>query len=172
MNWELSRIRVSSPKTEHHEGRASRTIPLFPELVPYLHECFERAEPGTDHVIMKYRGGRANLRTHLIKIVERAELEMWGKPFQNLRSTRETELAETFSMHVVCRWIGNSSPVAAKHYLQLTDEHFDRAISVGVEQGVAHNAAHCAPNMAHPEVAGGYPSTPDVGISASFELQI
>ncbi len=30
-------------------------------------------------------------------------------------------------MHVVCRWIGNSQPVAAKHYLQLTDEHFERA---------------------------------------------
>jgi len=30
-------------------------------------------------------------------------------------------------MHVVCAWIGNSQPVAAKHYLQLTDEHFRKA---------------------------------------------
>ena len=27
-------------------------------------------------------------------------------------------------MHVVCAWIGNSQPVAAKHYLQVTEEHF------------------------------------------------
>jgi hypothetical protein len=32
-------------------------------------------------------------------------------------------------MHVVCTWIGNSQPVAAKHYLQVTDEHFEKAAS-------------------------------------------
>ena len=30
-------------------------------------------------------------------------------------------------MHVVCEWIGNSQAVAAKHYLQTTDEHFEQA---------------------------------------------
>ena len=30
-------------------------------------------------------------------------------------------------MHVVCPWIGNSQAVAAKHYLQVTDEHFRQA---------------------------------------------
>ena len=30
-------------------------------------------------------------------------------------------------MHVVCAWIGNSAAVAAKHYLQVTDEHFEQA---------------------------------------------
>ena len=30
-------------------------------------------------------------------------------------------------MHVVCAWIGNSQPIAAKHYLQVTCEHFERA---------------------------------------------
>jgi hypothetical protein len=34
---------------------------------------------------------------------------------------RETELAESFPMHVVCEWIGNSAAIAAKHYLQVTD---------------------------------------------------
>ena len=37
-------------------------------------------------------------------------------------------------MHVVCKWIGNSQPVATEHYLQLTDEHFDRAIRVGMRR--------------------------------------
>jgi hypothetical protein len=31
-------------------------------------------------------------------------------------------------MHVVCAWIGNSQAVAAKHYLQTTDEHFEKAL--------------------------------------------
>jgi len=37
-------------------------------------------------------------------------------------------LAAEFPMHVVCRLMGNSRPVAAKHYLQLTDEHFSKAV--------------------------------------------
>lgn len=50
------------------------------------------------------------------------------KLFQNLRSTRETELAETWPEHVVCAWIGNTVAIARKHYLQVTDEHFEQAV--------------------------------------------
>ena len=63
--------------------------------------------------------------------IRRAGLEPWPKVFRNLRSTRETELAESFPMHVVCKWMGNSQRVAAAHCLQMTDEHFDRAVSGG-----------------------------------------
>ena len=61
----------------------------------------------------------------------RAGLEPWIKPFQNLRSTRETELVEQFPVHVVCYWLGNSEKVAKAHYLQVTDEHFQRATRQG-----------------------------------------
>jgi len=47
--------------------------------------------------------------------------------FQNLRSSRETELTQKFPLHVVCAWMGNSQAVAAKHYLQVTDDHFKAA---------------------------------------------
>ena len=63
-----------------------------------------------------------NLRTQLKRIIRRAGFTPWPKLFQNLRSTRETELTEQYPLHVVCAWIGNSQPVAAKHYLQVTDE--------------------------------------------------
>jgi len=139
VNWEHNRIRVPSPKTEHHEGGASRVIPLFPEIRPHLLEVFDIAEPGTEHVITRYRDSNANLRTHLHRIIRKAGLEPWPKTFQNLRSTRETELAEEFPIHVVCKWIGNSHPVAAKHYLQMTDEHFERAVTG--EPVAAQNAA-------------------------------
>ena len=85
--------------------------------------------PGTQHVITHYRDLNVNLRAQLERIIRRAGLEVWPKLFQNLRSTRETELTEEFPMHLLCKWIGNSQPVAAQHYLQLTDEHFDRAVS-------------------------------------------
>lgn len=127
VDWERGRLRVPSPKTEHHDGKGYRWIPVFPELRPHLDAAFDAAKPGTEHVITRYRDANANLRTQFNRIVRKAGLEPWQKPFQNLRSTRETELSETFPMHVVCAWIGNSEAVAKKHYLQVTDEHFERA---------------------------------------------
>ncbi len=121
------RMTVRSPKTEHHPGGASRVVPIFPELRPYLEAVFNEAADGSVYVITRYRDTTVNLRTQLRRIIANAKLTPWPKLWQNLRSTRETELAETFPMHVVCAWIGNSEPVAAKHYLQVTDEHFARA---------------------------------------------
>ena len=126
VDWERNRMRVTSPKTEHHEGKGSRLVPLFPELLPLLQEAWEKAEPGTVHVISRHRNS-ANLRTRFRKIIKRAGLTPWPKLFQNLRSTRQTELEESYPSHVVCAWIGNSEQVARKHYLQVTDDHFDRA---------------------------------------------
>jgi integrase len=134
VNWEQSRILIHSPKTEHHEGGESRLIPLFPELLPPLRDVFEEAEPGTAYIITRYRQRNQNLRTQLHRIIRKAGLRPWPKTFQNLRSTRETELAETFPMHVVVAWIGNSQPVAAKHYLQITDDHFARAAQNPAQQ--------------------------------------
>jgi len=133
IDWERGRITVRSPKTEHHPGGESRVIPLFPELRPFLEQVWDQAEPGTQYVITRYRNDNANLRTQLNRIIAKAGLKPWPKLFQNLRSTRETELAEKYPMHVVCKWIGNTEPVAAKHYLQLTDAHFDQAIHDGEE---------------------------------------
>jgi integrase len=128
VDWEQGRITVHSPKTEHHPGKDSRTIPLFPELRPFLEEAFDLAPEGAVYVIARYRDTNQNLRTQLERIIRRAGLKPWPKLFVNLRSTRETELAESFPMHVVCEWIGNSQPVAMKHYLQITDDHFARAL--------------------------------------------
>ena len=36
INWEQGRMLIHSPKTERHEGRESRIIPIFPEIWPYL----------------------------------------------------------------------------------------------------------------------------------------
>ena len=127
IDWEDNRMTVHSPKTEHHEGKESRVVPLFPELRPYLADVFDLAEEGTENVITICRNGNKNFRTRMHKIIKRAGLTPWPKLFQNLRSTRQTELEEIFPSHVVCAWIGNSEAVARRHYLQVTDDHFQRA---------------------------------------------
>lgn len=115
IDWDRGRITVHSPKTEHHEGGATRQIPIFPELREPLESVYFAAlETGElpEYVITRYRDRNANLRTQLERIIRRAGLKPWPKLFQNLRSTRETELTEKYPIQVVCEWIGNSAAVA------------------------------------------------------------
>ena len=146
VDWERNRLTIHSPKTERHDGGESRTIPLFPELRPYLDEVWEQVEPGTEWVITRYRESNVNLRTQLLRILDKAGVKPWPKLFQNLRSTRETELAQSYPIHVVCAWLGNSQRVAAKHYLQVTDADYERAAEGGAKSGAqaAQNPAQHA----------------------------
>ncbi|WP_437231163.1 tyrosine-type recombinase/integrase [Planctomicrobium sp. SH661] len=125
--WDRDRIIVTAPKTEHHEGKGTRVIPIFPELRPHLEQAFDEAEPGTEFLINRYRSSESNLRTQLNRIIRRAGLTPWAKPFHTLRATRETELAHEHPIHVVCEWIGNSMTVAARHYLSVTETDFRKA---------------------------------------------
>ena len=63
------------------------------------------------------------------KIIKRAGLVAWPRTWHNLRSSRQTELSETFPSHVVTAWLGNSERIAEKHYLQVLDSHFAKAVS-------------------------------------------
>ena len=84
----------------------------------------------------RYRDSKQDLPTHFTRIMQKAGVEPWAKPFQKLRSTRETELAKVRQIHFVTAWIGNSKPVAAKHYLQATSEDFAKATQYAHAQGL------------------------------------
>ncbi|MGQ9607429.1 MAG: hypothetical protein ACUVTW_14615 [Thermogutta sp.] len=57
-----------------------------------------------------------------------------AQAFHNLRSSRQTQLDAKFPAHVVCDWLGNSERIAALHYPQTTEEHFDRAVGRAAQQ--------------------------------------
>ena len=141
VDWERNRFFVRSPKTEHLDGGAGRWVPIFGELRPYLEDAFERAEPGTVYLVNRYRDTNQNLRTQLQRICKRAGVEPWGKPFHNLRASRETGLAAEYSLHVVCTWIGNSAAIAKAHYSTVTDADYEKAISERVKDGVVKTGA-------------------------------
>jgi|HubBroStandDraft_6_1064221.scaffolds.fasta_scaffold37911_3 integrase len=150
VNWESGRMLVHSPKTAHHPGGDARWVPIFPELRPYLDECWEQAEEKAEFVITQYRDATQNLRTQLEKIIQRAGLTAWPKLWHNLRSSRQTELEETFPSHVVCAWLGNSPQVARRHYLRVTDDHFARAAAGNaVETKAAQQTAGMLRNASH-----------------------
>jgi integrase len=135
--WDSQRIIVTAPKTKRYAGHETRVIPMFPELAGVLNEAYEMAFDRLEDksavvsgpVVTRYSSASQNLRTTFDKIIKRAGLVPWPKPFQNLRATRETELMESYPSHVVVAWIGHSETVARKHYLQVTDANFARATS-------------------------------------------
>lgn len=133
IDWseDTGKIVIRSPKT------GTRVIPLWPEIRGLLAAAFERAEAGQVHVIARYRTTNANLWTRLLRILLAAGIEPWPKLFQNMRSSRETELIHRHPIHLVCKWIGNSEAVAKKHYLQVTEEDFREATQNPTHFGAA-----------------------------------
>ena len=128
VNWAEGRILIRSAKTEHHEGKGTRVVPIFPELRQHLEAAWDAAEEGATYVITRYRDGNANLRTQLNRIIKRAGVKAWPKLFHNLRASRATELANEYPAHVAAAWLGHSTLVAQKHYWQVTEADFAKAI--------------------------------------------
>ena len=171
VDWDNNAVTVRSPKTEHHEGKESRVMPLFPELRPYLEAAFNEAErrlgrppSPTDHVIaVRYRGAGKNLGTQLKRFLKRAGVSPWPKLLQNLRASRATELAKVYPEWMVAAWCGHSKEVAEEHYWQITDADWQRAASqptgeqidcepsppTNVEEGVEKAGQKVGPK--HPE---------------------
>ncbi len=137
-------ITIQSEKTKHHGGKhVLRSVPLFPELVPYLQALADVVKPG-NHIPFKSkvfplaRHSKVNLRTPLERYVVKAGLTPWEKLFINLRSSRETELLAVYPAVDVCRWLGNTMAVAARYYAQARPEVAERAstdLTVGTVAG-------------------------------------
>lgn len=140
INWEREVMTVHSPKTEHHEGGATRVVPLFKELRPYLDAAFFDPAREGEYVITATRDTGKNLRTHLRRIITRAGVAIWPKLWQNLRASRATELARVLPGHVAAKICGHSQDVAKDHYWQVTDEDLKAAMSASTDDN--HHANH------------------------------
>jgi len=128
VDFERRRLVIRAPKTAHHDGRGIRVAPIFPEVEPLLRRAFDEAPEGATHVFAPIlTDSAANLRTQLCRYITRAGLRPWPKPWQNLRVSRATELADHFPSHVCAAWLGHSEQIADAFYRQVTDDHFTRA---------------------------------------------
>lgn len=127
VNWERGRLTVRSPKTAGHDGHAVRVVPIAPELRTVLLALFVEAEPGVEPVVPRLRDPATNLRTHFLRIIGRAGVKPWPRLFHNLRASCACDWVERFPAHVVAGWLGHSPLIAARHYLQTRDAHFDLA---------------------------------------------
>ncbi|WP_425397849.1 tyrosine-type recombinase/integrase [Aeoliella sp.] len=127
IDWKQRRFTFYAKKT-----KSWRTVPIFAELMPLFEQRHQAAETGEGEelVVPKCETLKgAALRKPLLMAIKRAGLEQWPDLWKNLRQVREIELAREHPLHVVTTWIGNSEAVALKHYLKVTDEDFERALS-------------------------------------------
>lgn len=126
VDWTAGTIRVFSPKQRRRENKRWRTIPLFPEIRQLLEQCRQDDGP-----IFKRPDITATaLRNRVERLCIKCGIVPWPKIWQNMRSTRETELLDQgYPIHVVCQWIGNSPAIALKHYTQVAKEHVTRAVA-------------------------------------------
>ncbi len=157
VDWENSRLAITEPKVEHHEGRGVRSCPIFADLRPYLEQAWDVAREGAEFVIdhADYRRAanspegwkNANLRTQFDRILKKAGVSPWKRLFHSMRASRQTELERQFPIHVVCAWLGNSVRIAQKSYLLVTDEDFEKA-AAGAAQNPAQSIAKTAQNAA------------------------
>ncbi|MGQ9915702.1 MAG: tyrosine-type recombinase/integrase, partial [Thermogutta sp.] len=130
VNWERGTFIVRSPKTAHHKDGGIRVVPLFPEVRAVLDELWDTAKEGEPRVIPMLSEPSVNLRTQLARYCERAGVVPWIKPFQNMRASRATELADMFPSHVCAAWLGHTEKIADAFYRQVTDEHIAKALAL------------------------------------------
>jgi integrase len=141
--WDQKKIVVHAKKTKRYEGKATRTIPIFPELVQPLEEAFDLAEEGAVYVIERiapaYLQDRSVDRSKLDKIsanfgtifggyIERAGLVRWSKIINNLRASMETDLLDgkygSLGINAIADWLGHSPKVMLTHYKRVSEEKF------------------------------------------------
>lgn len=140
--WDKNKIVVHAKKTKRYEGKATRIIPIFPELVEPLREAFEQAAEGDVYVVTKHAPRylraikdrseldkiKANLGSVFAGYVERAGLVPWAKIVNNLRASMENDLLNgkygTLSIQVITDWLGHSPKVMLKHYGRVRENDF------------------------------------------------
>ncbi len=173
-DWERGRLSVPNPKTEHL-GKGHRVIPLFPLLRPHLEAAFGHAEEGAEFVFpdeyrKRARGergwGGANMRTQFGKIVRRAGVEPWPRLWHSLRASCESDLAQSFPLATVTKWLGNTASVALRHYIDATESAFEKGREWTPATGGAQSGAPAARKAAQQVHAGGRTETQPAGESA------
>lgn len=148
VNWDSRRLVIHSPKLEKSASGGVRVVPILPDLMPHLQAAFDAApdgEPLVAPTLGRVRSG--NLRTAMRRTIKRAGLIPWQRTFQNLRSSFVIDLHERFPAHVASKWAGHTDKTALAHYLNVLDEHFDRASGRG---GAAESGAAALRNAVQP----------------------
>ncbi len=155
----IIRVPKATSKKDQESGNfATRPVPLFPELRKAFREYWESLRVGApDLIFPKCPTGQA-FKHRFERIFDSIGLPMWGKFFQNMRSTRDTELRKVFHYpeQDVNLWIGHTKKVALNHYMQTSENLFLEASQKATPME--------SQNMGRPEIlqTDSLPENPDM----------
>ena len=148
IDWVGKWFWVHSTRTEHHEGKDKRQVPLFPELERRFQDLYDTLSEGCNDLVFPEESDippvispKKSLSSWIHKVANRAGVKLWKKPFQNCRSSRDTELRKRHPAHLVNRWIGHTQEVAEDFYIQDLPSDFIDAYNAeknGAKIGAEH----------------------------------
>lgn len=152
VDWDAGRILIHSPKTK--KKKATRKILLFPELRQVLLDHLEHFGGESEYVIVdpRLRDSNSNLRTEFGRILMKAGVEKYPRPFNNLRSSFITDLlnsdnARLANIRNVAYLAGNSPKTILRHYAQMLGDRLDEAISSDPFSIGSHNSGNISGNI-------------------------
>lgn len=126
-NIDFTKHRISIPAGTKTGARIVPMVPIVYRHLIDLAELRDRSE-------WVFSTGRASAATTWRKWLESAIVlsnkTQWPKLWHNLRASCRTDWEEQFSSHVCDAWLGHSLRVAKDHYLQVTDDHWKKAIEL------------------------------------------
>src|SRR3954469_19277869 len=61
--------------------------------------------------------------------IRRAGVEPWPRVWHSMRASCESDLAQSFPLAVVTKWLGNTPSVALRHYVDPTEAAYTQAAS-------------------------------------------
>jgi len=128
----ILRVPKATSKKNQEAGRLeTRPVPMFPELRKAFREYWESLPDGAGNKVFPNLPNGQALTSRFSKILNRAGVAKWEKFFQNMRSTRDTELRRKCPEQDVNLWLGHTKEVALNHYMQTTDSLFSEVSQEG-----------------------------------------
>ena len=108
----------------------NRKMPLFTNPLEALERVPE--EQRTGRILSNWsENNQATPRRVMLKALEAAKVEPWEKLFQNMRSSRVTELlTKGLPVKDVAEYAGQSPDVLWRHYASVQKEVFNRALKL------------------------------------------
>lgn len=118
-------LKITAQKQKKTD-RAIRIMPLFSraaEILERLRDEQERAGTLDDSpFVLRHVRMVTNPGTTFKKIVFRAGVEDYPKPFQNLRASAASDVRRKYGRAAESDWIGHDAAIADEHYDMVTDD--------------------------------------------------
>jgi integrase len=130
VDFKNHQVRVFGGKTARTKKRSSpvRYVPMNGELEALLKDALMDRVNDQEHVVRRDHVASNNFIVRIKQVARRAEITLWASPFQCLRRSRATELAEGgLPTHAHAEYLGHSIDVAQNYYLQVRDRSFKLA---------------------------------------------